>query len=340
MNDLRIGVLGAARISKDALFVPAGDTDGVVVAAIAARSRSRAARQAKKFKIATVHKSYDALLHDPDIDAIYNPLPTSLHHPWTIAALAAGKHVLCEKPFASNAALAQQMVDAGARAYERDGLILMEAFHWRYHPFAYRLAQIIESGVIGTMNRFDAEFSVPINPSDDVRHAYELSGGALMDLGCYPVQWVRFASGEEPRVVEASMQQGRPNVDVKTVIELAFPGGATGTIRTAMTEDAERTNWLKVIGTDGEIDAQNPLAPHHGNKITVSVNGEQTIEQVEGKSSYHYQLEAFRDAIRLGTSFPTGGADSVATMTVIDAAYVAAGLTPRGTQLPADGRLS
>ena len=161
-----------------------------------------------------------------------------------------------------------------------------------------------------------------------------------MDLGCYPVQWVRFAAGEEPTVVTASMQQGRPNVDVDTVIELAFPGGATGEVRTAMTQDANRTSWLRVTGSNGTIYAENPLAPHTGNRLTVVANGEESTEHVEGKTTYHYQLEAFRDAIVLGAPFPTGGSDSVATMKVIDAAYVAAGLPPRGTELPDDDRLT
>ena len=336
MSDLRIGVLGAARISSNALLRPAAETDGVVVAAIASRDRERANAQADEFSIETVHDSYEALLADPTLDAIYNPLPTNLHHPWTIAALEAGKHVLCEKPFASNAALAREMVEAGDRANERDGLILMEAFHWRYHPFATRLGEIIASGTLGQITDVAAEFSVEIDPEDDVRHAWELSGGALMDLGCYPLQWVRFAVGEEPTVDSATMVQGRPNVDIETSIELSFPGGVRGSVVTKMSQGTELAFWLRVVGTDGELFARNPLAPHAGNELVVRTATGETSEEVAGRTTYHYQLEAFRDAIRLGQPFPTGGSDSIAMMELIDACYLAAGMAPRGTQLPED----
>ncbi|MEZ5340081.1 MAG: Gfo/Idh/MocA family oxidoreductase [Acidimicrobiales bacterium] len=331
MSDLRIGVLGAARISQNALLQPATEVPGVVVAAVAARDRGRAQAQADEWGIETVHDDYESLLADPTLDAIYNPLPTSLHHTWTLAALDAGKHVLCEKPFASNAALAREMVDAGNRAWAADGLVLMEAFHWRYHPFATRLRELLRSGVIGQIVSVAAEFSVPIDPADDVRHAYELSGGALMDLGCYPLQWVRFAVEEEPTVSSASMVEGRPMVDVQTAVELAFPGGATGSVTTRMSPGTERQIWLEVTGSLGTLRADNPLAPHRGNKITVTTVDGQSEEHVGGASTYHYQLAAFRDAIVHGAPFPTGGDDAIATMELIDACYRAAGLAPRGT---------
>ncbi|MFW2380409.1 MAG: Gfo/Idh/MocA family protein, partial [Acidimicrobiales bacterium] len=179
---IRFGVLGAARISGKALYQPAIDTEGVGLEAIAARDRSRAEVDATQWGIARVLDSYDEVLADPDIDAIYNPLPVSLHHTWTIAALEAGKHVLSEKPFAANAALARQIVDAA----DRTGQVCMEAFHWRYHPMAARIREILDAGSLGAIQSVDAVFDVYIQPEDDVRQSFELCGGALMDLGCYP----------------------------------------------------------------------------------------------------------------------------------------------------------
>jgi len=324
---VRIGVLGAAKISQNALFAPAADTDGVEVHAIAARSRERAEAQASEVGIPVVHDSYEALLADDEVDAVYNPLPISLHKEWTIAALDAGKHVLCEKPFASNAEEAREMVAAGQRC-ERE---LMEAFHWRYHPLAARISEIVHGGELGRLLYVDSGFTVPVPEDDDVRQSWELSGGALMDLGCYPVQWVRFVMGEEPRVVSASMDQGRPNVDVRTDIELETSTGVTGQVHTAMTLDRGVVAWLTVQGIDGAMMVENPIAPHRGHRIELTFDDETTHEDVEGLTTYHYQLEAFRDAIVDGAPFPTGGQDAIANMELIDAAYRAAGLPVRGT---------
>ncbi len=324
---LRIGVFGAAGISAKALLQPALDTDGVEVSVIAARDRSRAQAQADDFGIANVVDTYDDVLAS-DVDAIYNPLPINLHHEWTIKALRAGKHVLCEKPFASNAGEAAEMIAVG----EETGLVLMEAFHWRYHPLADRIGEIMASGALGDVKRIDATFNVEIPPENRVRQAYELSGGALMDLGCYPVQWARFASGEQPEVVSSTMAQGEANVDITTDIDVRYPNlGATGHLQTAMHPGAQFEAWLEVEGANGLLRVENPLAPHSGHSVALTVDGQTSKETVEGRTTYHHQLEAFRDAVVDGAPFPTGGADSIETMEFIDASYTAAGLTPRGT---------
>ncbi len=234
-STLRIGVLGAAKISPPALLTPALETDDVVVVAIAARDRRRAQAQADEFGIERVHDTYDEVINDPEVDAIYNPLPIAAHLEWGVKALEAGKHLLQEKPLTSNAAEARRLVAAG----EASGLVMMEAFHWRFHPLATRLRSLLDEGAVGDIVSVAGGFSVPIDPIDDVRHAYELSGGALMDLGCYAAQWVRFVAGSEPRVISATMVEGRPNTDVITDIELAWDatdscGPLTGTIHCAM----------------------------------------------------------------------------------------------------------
>lgn len=323
-TNLTIGVLGAAKISGKALLEPAADTDGVEVSAIAARDRARAQEQADAFSIPQVFDSYEDVLAS-DVDAIYNPLPINLHREWTLKALAAGKHVLCEKPFASNAAEARDMVAAADAA----GLVLVEAFHWRFHPLAARIAERVTD--VGAMQHIEASFSVEISPEDDVRQSYELSGGALMDLGCYPAQWIRFVGNGEPTVTSATMVQGRPDVDITTTVDMAFDDGVTARLFTAMHPGTERGAELTVTGDAGVLHVLNPIAPHHGHQLTFTpAGGEPEHEVVEGRTTYHHQVEAFRAAVVDGVSAPTGGTDAIATMELIDAAYLAAGLSLRG----------
>jgi predicted dehydrogenase len=321
---IRFGVLGAARISGKALYQPVRDTDGVTLEAIAARDRSRAEAHAATWGIGRVLDSYNEMLSDPELDAIYNPLPVNLHHIWTIAALEAGKHVLSEKPFAANAGLARDITTAA----ERTGRVCMEAFHWRYHPMATRIREILDSGALGDIQSVDAVFDVYIRPDDDVRQSFELCGGALMDLGCYPVQWARWVMpGEEPRVVSARMEQGRPNVDIDTVIHAEFPNGVPARLATKMSEGTEFRAQLQVVGADATLVADNPLAPHDGNRIVVEGLG--IDEVVQGRTTYHHQMEAFIDVVNNDAAMPTGGSDAIANMEFIDAAYLAAGLPIR-----------
>jgi len=323
-NDLTIGVLGAARISPSALLQPALDTPGVRVTTIAARSRSRAKAQADEFSIEHVLDSYDDVLAS-DVDAIYIPLPINAHHDAALAALAAGKHVLCEKPIGSNAGEARSMVAAADAA----GLVLVEAFHWRYHPLAALTAERVAD--LGTLRHIDAVFTVEIPPDNEVRQSYELSGGALMDLGCYPAQWIRFVGTGEPTVVSATMETGHRDVDITTIADLRFDDGVTARLYTAMHPGVERGASLTVEGELGTLHVENPIAPHQGHQLVFTpMGGEPVVETVEGRSTYHYQLEAFRDAVVDGVPAATGGTDSIATMDLIDAAYQAAGLSVRG----------
>jgi predicted dehydrogenase len=323
-TNLTFGVLGAAKISPPALLQPVADTAGIEVTAIAARDRSRARAQADDFAISRVFDTYDEVLAS-DVDAIYNPLPINLHREWTLKSLAAGKHVLCEKPFASNASEARDMVAAADAA----GLVLVEAFHWRYHPLAARIAERVAD--VGVMQHIEADFSVEISPEDDVRQSYELSGGALMDLGCYPAQWIRFVGNGEPSVTAASMVQGRPDVDITTTIDMVFPDSVTARLSTAMHPGVEGAASLTVTGDAGVLHVVNPIAPHRGHRLTFTpAGGEPQHEVIEGRTTYHHQVEAFRAAVVDGVPAPTGGADSIATMELIDAAYLAAGLPLRG----------
>ncbi len=326
MAILRIGVLGAARITPLALIRPARPMPDVAVTAVAARDPQRARAFARRHGIAHVHDSYAALLADPDIEAIYNPLPNSHHAEWTIRALEAGKHVLCEKPLAANAAEARRMADAASASGRR----LVEAFHWRYHPLAGRLRALLDAGELGTIRHIEATMCIPLPLPSDIRYRFDLAGGATMDVGCYTVSVVRFLAGAEPTVVRATARLARPNVDRHMVAELQFPDGCTGRITCSLFSSTLLKLQAIVRGDRGELRVFNPFAPHFAHRITVRTPAGTRRERVPGHATYSHQLRAFVDAVRHGHQTPTDPADSIANMAVIDAIYDRAGLLRRG----------
>jgi predicted dehydrogenase len=327
---IRIGLLGAARITPKALIEPVEKLANVEVVRVAARNRDRAVAFAAEHNIAHVSDSYEELVTADDVDVVYNPLPMSLHAEWTIAALRAGKDVFCEKPFASNATEAAEMV----RVAQDEGQVLCEAFHYRYHPMFLRILDEISRGRIGTVERVEGVFNVPISrqsPSGavDIRWDYAASGGSLMDLGCYPMSWVRHIIGEEPTVVSAVAAEGPAKIDAHITCELAFPGGATGSVSSAMDRGPEID--LTITGSQGSIVANNPMAPQNGNQLTITTERGTTSGPVDAGISYDHMVRAFIDHLVHGTPFPTMGQDSINNMVAIDAVYAAAGLPVRGT---------
>jgi predicted dehydrogenase len=248
-RSLRIGILGAASIAPSALIKPAGANREVVVAAVAARDGARAQAYATKHGIARVYDSDEKLIADPDVDAVYNPLPNSLHGRLTRAALAGGKHVLCEKPFTANAAEAQRIADLAATSDR----VVMEAFHYRYHPLALRIEQIIASGELGKLERVEAAMCFPLPKFSDIRYNYSLGGGATMDAGCYAVRMARTFGGGTPEVVSAQAKLRDPQIDRAMTAELRFPGGHTGRVRCSMwSSDLLQFN-ARVMGDCGEL---------------------------------------------------------------------------------------
>ena len=324
---IRIGVLGAASIVPMALTNPAKSVPEVQVLAISSRDLNRAYRFAKKHHIPRVHQTYSALLADHDIDAIYNPLPNGLHAEWTIKALKAGKHVLCEKPFASNAEEAEAM----ARVARETGLVLSEAFAYRTHPLTARVKQIISSGELGRIKHLDAEFSFLLPSPNNIRFQYELGGGALMDCGCYPVSLVRYLAGAEPRVEHAEARLYRPQVDHRMSADLSFEDGRTARVVCGMLSPKLFTSVLRVEGETGSLRVLSPFQPHVFHSLTIKKNGSTVKEQVPGENSYTLQLRAFVKAIRRGTKLNTDPADAIGNMRLIDAIYEKAGLKRRGT---------
>ncbi len=327
MAGIRFGVLGAARIAPQAIIKPAAASVEAEVVAVAARDRSKAEAFAAKHDIAHVHDSYAELIADPEIDAIYNPLPNGLHGEWTIAALEAGKHVLCEKPFTSNAEEARK-VKAVADAHSE--LVVMEAFHYRYHPFAERLREIVQSGELGAVKRVETAMCFPLPRFGDIRYDYDLAGGATMDVGCYTIHCLRLLAGEKPEVVSAEAKLKGPKIDRAMVAEMAFPSGATGRIHCSMWSSSILKLSARVIGDKGEMKVRNFTMPHLFGKLTVSTEAGSRSEVASKDRTYVRQLDAFCGAVLRGGPNLTPPSDSITTMEIIDAVYTAAGLPLRG----------
>ncbi|MDJ0940766.1 MAG: Gfo/Idh/MocA family oxidoreductase [Woeseiaceae bacterium] len=325
---IRIGLLGASRIARGAVIAPASEIDGVEVTRVAASSVDKAQAYADEHGIPGVEADYAALVASDAVDLVYNALPPSGHMQWSIAALEHGKHVLCEKPFAMNADEAVQMV---AAADKSPGL-LIEAFHHRFHPLFDRVLEIVNSGTLGDVQRLRSHFNVtiPYVPGE-LRHTLEVGGGALMDLGCYPVHWVRTVMGTEPAVVLAEAVQEREGVDSTMRATLDFDG-VPAEIECSMAEglpDGHRAA-LVVDGASGKLAVINPLSPHTGHELILSVDGETMSETVDGNSTYWHQLRHFVDVIHGNAEPISGGEDAVANMRAIDAIYRSAGMLPRG----------
>lgn len=325
---LRLGVLGAARITGRALADPARTT-GARLVAVAARDRGRAEAFAREHRVERVLGSYAEILADPEVEAVYNPLANGLHGPWNLAAVAAGKHVLTEKPSASNAVEAAEVRDAAAKA----GLVVMEGFHYLFHPVTRRLHTLLASGELGDLRHAEASLTIPAPAPEDPRWSLPLAGGALMDLGCYSLHAVRGLArwaGGPPRLVAArgAERPGCPGVDEWLDADLEFPGGATGSARCHMSGDEVRMTF-RITGTRGAAEAANFVLPHLDDRVTVTTGAGRRVEELGRRSSYTYQLEAFTARLRHGTPLPISADDAVESMRLIDDCYRAAGFDPR-----------
>ncbi len=319
---LRIGILGAAGIAPAAIIRPAARRNDVVIAAIASRSAEAAADYAALHGIEASYGSYAELLADPSIDLVYNALPASGHAPLSIAALEAGKHVLCEKPFALNADEARRM----RATADATGNRLIEAFHDRYHPVSHEIDAIVSSGVLGDIVSLVADFSSSLTfDPRSIRHDPVIGGGALMDLGCYPAHWVRALTGEEPRVISATSSVNPMGADISMDASLVFPSGITAQVTTSMIEGTPLNSSLDIVGTRGTVHVDNMVFPSQGHSITTTIDGLSTSLTVRGGETYDHQLAAIVAGLSSGTPLLTEGADSVNNMMLIDAIYAAAG---------------
>lgn len=326
---IRIGILGAARIAPRGIITPANALLGAEVVAIGARNLERAQNFAAQHSIPFACGSYGELIARDDVDLVYVALPPSAHLEWCVKALANGKHVLVEKPFANNAQDAAEMV-AAARAAGRH---LIEGFHYRFHPLFERALALLRSGAIGRLRHIDATFNVELpDTPGELRYIEALGGGALMDLGCYCLHWIRTVAGDEPTVVKANARCETPGVDVDVQAQLAFTSGPTATLNCSMQpQDGKLFRRLRVEGDAGMLELDNPVSPHAGATLSLDAPNAPLPQIVSGgDTTFHYQLRHVLEVIEGRAAPITGGDDAIANMRAIDAIYRAAGLKPRG----------
>ncbi len=300
---IRIGLLSTANINRHLLATRA-DATGYTIDAVASRDAGRAEAYAREHGIEHAHGSYEALLGHPAIDAVYIALPNALHHRWTMRALEAGKHVLCEKPFTRHP---EEAEEAFAFA-ERLGLVLMEAFMWRHHPQTRRFVDLLPE--IGELRAIRATFSFRLTQEENVRLAADLGGGALLDVGCYCVSAARLLAGREPERVHGEAVRGRGGVDELFTGMLRF-GDVTAEFTCGF---VAQHRGLEAIGSEGSIVAHEPWQFRLGQLV---VNGRD--ETVECVSPYLLELENLAAAIRGDEEPRVTREDSVGQARTLDA---------------------
>jgi predicted dehydrogenase len=322
---LRWGVLSTANIGLRKVIPGIQKADRCEVLAIASRDREHARAAAERLGIPKAHGSYEDLLADDEVDAVYIPLPNHLHAEWTIASARAGKHVLCEKPLAMNAAEAQTMVDACSSA----GVRLMEAFMYRLHPSWQAVREVVASGRIGRLRVVQSWFSYFNDDPANIRNILEFGGGALMDVGCYSVNLSRMLFGREPDRVEASVTRDpEMGVDVVTSAILGFGDDVATFTCSTRTESDQRVH---VYGTQGRISVGIPfnIPPDLPTRVFVTSGGDPPVNPAtrtltfEPADQYTIQAERFARAVLDDEPTPIPPEDSVANMRVIEAIFEA-----------------
>jgi predicted dehydrogenase len=309
---LRWGILGVARINDRLLpaFARSATAD---LRAIASRDGDRARAAASQAGIATAHGSYEALLADPQVDAVYIPLPNHLHDEWTRKAADAGKHVLCEKPLTTDAASARALVEY-CRA---KGVKLMDGFMWPHHPRTARLREVIDSGDIGTVTHVAGSFTfrLGLDPAN-IRLKPEAGGGSLLDVGCYPVFGIRWAFGSEPVRVFASATC-EYGVDVATSGLLWLADGRVGAFDCGFTSPLRQ--WLEITGTEGVIRVQDMWLPDASASFTIERDEKPEVVSVPGHDQIVCMLDDFSRAVLHGDPVRPDASEAVRTLAVLDA---------------------
>jgi predicted dehydrogenase len=319
-DPVRWGVLGCADIAVRKVIPAMSGSDLSQVAAIASRSVEKARATADSLGIPKSYGSYEELLEDREIEAVYIPLPNHLHPEWTIAAAKAGKHVLCEKPLATSSELARQMIEVA----ERSGVKLMEAFMYRLHPLWVEVRRLITDGAIGELRAVQAAFSYYNDDPGDIRNQVEAGGGSLFDIGCYPVNVARMLFDAEPTDVMASMRRDPEfGTDVLTSVVLDFDGRHAGFICSTQLENDQRVH---IYGTGGRLVVEIPfnIPPDRPTRLLAVSGGEPpvapdvVVHQIPEADQYRVQADAFSRAIRDDGPVPTPPKDAVANIEVME----------------------
>jgi predicted dehydrogenase len=321
-NKVRWGVLSTAGIGVKKVIPAMQKGEWVDVMAIASRDRGKAEETARALGIAKAYGSYEDLLADPQIEAIYNPLPNQLHVPWSIRAAEAGKHVLCEKPLSITVAEARTLL----AVQQRTGVTIGEAFMVRTHPQWLRTRELIASGRIGELRSVQGFFSYFNTDPKNIRNIPECGGGALMDIGCYPINTARFVFGEEPLRVSGLIERDPTSkVDRLTSAILEFPSGhATFTCSTQLVPYQR----MQLLGTQGRIEIEIPFNAPNDRPSRIFIDdgrdlfgGGITVETFPTCDQYTIQGDVFSRAVREGGRVPVPVADAVKNMAVIEAVF-------------------
>ena len=291
MTQVRWGILGTANIARQAFIPAVKDTDSGVVRAVGSRSLEKAQAYAQENGIAHAYGSYQAVLDDPEIDAVYIPLSNDLHAEWIIRSAKAGKHVFCEKPLAMN----YQEVKQAVQACQEAGVLLFEAFVYRLHRQSKRIRELIDGGVIGDVLHTDARFHYVFwGEPDNIRVRPEVGGGALYDIGCYVLSWTRFVMGETPLAIAATLVEDEPTgVDKTAVATLRFSRGRTANVSAGIRMSGGQ--HAVVYGTKGRIEVEAPFHPsprrdeHPGSQLVIESEGQRTVESHAGDHRPFYE---------------------------------------------------
>jgi len=290
---LNWGLLSTARINR-ALIPPLNASSRTRLLAVASRSQSSADAYAREWNIPRAHGSYEALLNDPEIDVIYNSLPNNLHAEWTIKALRAGKHVLCEKPFA----LTLAEVDAMIAASRETGKVLAEAFMYRHHPQTLKVKELVDGGVLGKLQLIKGSFSFTLNRPGNFRFEKEMGGGSIWDIGCYPISFARMIVGAEPLEVFGWQVTGPGGSDESFVGQMQFANGVHAQFDSSF--KAPLRSFIEIVGTDGMLNIPVPFKPGKKEKIFLTRGAETETIEIKGQVLYLGEVEDMSDAILLG----------------------------------------
>jgi predicted dehydrogenase len=315
---IRVGIIGAARVATYAMIAPARANPRVDVVAVAARDPARGRDYAATHGIGCVHEGYAALVADPAVNFVYVATPPRFHAEHARLAIAAGKPVLVEKPFTMDAAEAEALIAEAQAA----GVPIFEAMHSRHHGIWPAITALLPR--IGALRHIDAAFDVTVGVDDPFRWDWTLGGGALMDLGIYPLAWARSIAGEPISVTGAWLRQQR-GADAAFAAELALPHGVTANVSADMT--APRRSQLTITGTTGSIRVENPLMPHLGHSVVLEAAAGGETMVIEGPGTFDAQLAAVAATLLDGTPFPLPADDPIASMRAIDMVRAKAGPT-------------
>lgn len=327
-TQVRWGILGTANIARHAFIPAVKETETGVVRAVGSRNLEKARSYAEENGIAHAYGSYQEVLDDPEIDAVYIPLSNDLHAEWIIRSAQAGKHVFCEKPLAMN----YQEVKRAVQACRDAGVLLFEAFVYRLHGQSRRIHELIDGGAIGDVLHTEARFHYAFSGSpDNIRVRPEVGGGALYDIGCYVLSWARFVMGEEPLAVAATMVEDEPTgVDKTAVATLRFSRGRTANVSSGIRMFGGQ--HAVIYGTKGQIEVEAPFHPspgrdgQPGSRIIIQSGGERTVESHAGEHRPFWEaVVTFQRSVLTGEPLPFAAMeDALEQARLMDACRLAA----------------